>query len=210
MVRSGAETDVTARSRALAIRETKPWWVTTLQSAPAWRLFELYGIDDPLRFARGALQDALHARGATLPPEKFDDATPVEVLCRLVKRYDPSRTASSFSTYSYGILHFRYIDWLRRTRGDSRYGNDGREQSVADPELLNNAAVLDDPQTFAALVEELDHDKLSQRARGTLRQLARLVVEEGLTVTEAAGQLGKSRREATRDFERLRSELAAA
>jgi RNA polymerase sigma factor (sigma-70 family) len=196
-------------SRELVLWQ-KPWWVTVLQRRSAAELLSLYKIHDPLRFARGALQDELRSRGATLPPEKFEDASSllVEVLCRQVKRYDPSRHTSC-STYTYSILRRRYTDYLRGDRGDSRYGNDGRVQSVADPELLNGAGGLDDPQTFAALVEELDHDKLSQRARGALRELARLVVEEGLSVTEAADQFGKSRREATRDFERLRAELAA-
>lgn len=170
-----------------------------------------HDVDDPWRFVRGALNDELRYRGGHLAPERYEDAVAylVEILCRLAMRYDPAKGSLSFSTFAYRILRRRYTSYLRYSRGDSRYGNDGREQAVADPDSLREATATEDTPDFAALIEQLDHEKLSPRARGALRQIVRLIVEEGLTAAEAARRLAKSRRETKGDLDRLRAELAA-
>lgn len=171
-----------------------------------------HDVDDPWGFVRGVLSDELRYRGAHLDAERYEDAVSylVEILCRLALKYDATKGSLSFSTFAYRILRRRYTSWLRDWRGDSRYGNDGREQSVADPDLLREAASSEDQPDFNALIEQIDHEKLSPRARGALRQIVRLIVQEGLTAAEAARVLAKSRREASGDLERLRQELLAA
>lgn len=177
---------------------------------PAQEAF-LAEIENPRAFVLHALDDELRWRGATLDPDRKEDCVSYlsVVLCSLPLRYDPDR-GLSFSTYSYRTLRRRYTDWLRKTRGDSRYGNDGREVSVADPMEMHEAVGVRDAQDFESLIDQLDHEKLSTRARGALRQIAWLMVEEGLTAAEAAARLGKSRREANSDLARLRMELDAA
>jgi len=169
------------------------------------------GIANPMAFVEKALVDELRFRGGHLDPDKRAKATSylLEVLCRVSSRYDPRLGSLSFTSFAYRILRRRYTSWLREDRGDSRYGNDGREESVAEPDLLRET-FTEDQLDFAALVEQLDHDGLSQRARNTLKQMVRLIIEEGLTATEAARRLAKSRREAGSDLERLREELTAA
>lgn len=170
-----------------------------------------HDVENSYRFVRGALDDEMRARGAYLDPVRYEDALSylVDVLCRLAQRYDPSKGSLSFSTFAYRILRRRYTSYLRESRGDARYGNDGREQSVADPDLLRESLASEDHLDFDALIEQIDHDKLSPRARGALKQIARRMAEEGITATQAARKLAKSRREASRDLERLRAELAA-
>lgn len=171
-----------------------------------------HDVDDPWGFVRGALNDELRYRSAHLDADRYEEAVSylVEILCRLAKRYDSSKGSLSFSTFAYRILRRRYTSYLRDWRGDARYGNDGRETSVADPDLLREAASSEDQLDFGALIEQIDHDKLSPRARGALKQIVRLIVEEGMTAAEAARALAKSRREASRDLDRLRQELLTA
>jgi DNA-directed RNA polymerase specialized sigma24 family protein len=187
-----------------------PWWVLQLQRAPAAYLLVLYGIDNPVAFVAHALADEVRYRGATLPGDTRDRAMSHlnEVLCKLAKRYDPSRSSLSLSTYAYGILRRRYTDWLRGARGDSRYGNDGREEPSVDAETLSLGEL--DPVTFKSLVESIDHDQLSTRARETLRRICWMMNVYGYNATEAAESLGKTRREVASDLQRLRQELAAA
>ena len=169
---------------------------------------ELHGIADPIAFIKRALNDELRSRGASLPAPTFNDAVSFLYirLRRLAQTYDPAR-GPSFSTWAYSILRKRYTDFLRELRGDSRYGNDGREESVADPSSLVAATAAPDALDFEALVDELDHDKLSTRARSALQLIARRVAEEGITASQAAADLAKSCREARLDIERLRQEL---
>jgi DNA-directed RNA polymerase specialized sigma24 family protein len=166
------------------------------------------GIADPLRFAHHALEDELRSRGASLNESDYDDCVShlLVVLCTLAARYDPDRGQLSFSTLSYRILRRRYTDWLRQRRGDSRYGNDGREETVADVGDYGGAST--DSRAVAAVMRELDHDTLSPRAKGALHEIG-LRVASGMSVTDAAGQLAKSRREASGDLDRLRMELAS-
>lgn len=176
-------------------------------ASPGVRPF--HDVDDPFRFVRRALDDELRARGGTLRPDMYEEAEAylLERLVRLSRRYDPARGELSFSTYAYRILRRRYTDFLRDVLGDRRYGNDGREVTMAETPL---EGFTEDPETFEALVESIDHDRLSPRARGALRRIARLIAEDGLTATEAAARLGKTRREALADLRRLRLELGAA
>lgn len=205
------------------------------------------GIEDPWRFVRHALNDELRSRGATLPPDRYEEAVSflMERLCVLATRWNPAAGSLSFSTFAYRILRRRYTDFLREWRGDARYGtwsggdshcrhtlirdqttgrvtepqrcecgalrvgNDGREQTVAELPVPTGPLHHDalDADSFQALIDQLDHSKLSQRARGALTELFRRMAEDGLSATEAASRLGKSRREAQRDLDRLREEL---
>lgn len=167
-------------------------------------------IDNHPAFVRHALEDELRYRGASLDADRYNDCLAYLglVLCVLPKRYDPTK-GLSFRTYAYRTLRRRYTDFLRKTRGDSRYGNAGREVAFADPTELHEAIGVADPESFDALIEHFDHDRLSQRARGTLKSIARVMAEEGISAAEAADRIGKRRREANSDLARLRSELAA-
>jgi len=116
---------------------------------------------------------------------------------------DPGRPLA-FSTWAYRILRRRYTDFLRDERGDRRYGNDGREVAMAE---TPREGVSEDRQSFEALIESIDHEKLSPLARGALRQIALLMARDDLTATQAAARLGKSRREVKAAMDRLRLEL---
>lgn len=170
------------------------------------------GIANPIAFVSKALDDELRYRGGHLDPDKYAKASSylLEVLCRVASRYDPRLGSLSFSSFAYRILRRRYTSWLRDDRGDSRYGNDGREETVADPDELRTVGHSEDQLDFDALIEQLDHDRLSARARGALTQICRRMAEEGITATEAARRLSKSRREAGSDLDRLRQELLVA
>lgn len=168
----------------------------------------LHDVEDPILFARNALNDELRRRGAWLDPARFDDAIGYfsELLVKLSRRYDPS-LGLSFSTWAYDILCKRYTDFLRKDRGDSRYGNDGREQAVHDPDSYRTSQTDADTGDVLALIDQLDHSGLSMNARGALRHLVSRITE-GVPASQAAEQLGLSSREARRDLKRLRAELA--
>jgi RNA polymerase sigma factor (sigma-70 family) len=165
------------------------------------------GIEDPRHFVAHALDDELRSRGASLDEEKYDDCVSylLVVLCTLASRFDPERGRLSFSTLSYRILRRRYTDWLRATRGASRSGNDGRQESVADVEPYGGSST-DELELILQLIKEVDHEKISPRSRRALRQIG-MRVAIGMSVTDAAIELGKSRREAIGDLKRLRMEL---
>lgn len=100
----------------------------------------------------------------------------------------------------------RYVDPGRCKCGAQWVGNDGREQTVGELPVAPGASSIDS-ESLQALIDQLDHDKLSPRARGTLNEIVRPMLEEGLNHTEIAARLSKSRREVTRDMDRLRLEL---
>jgi len=116
----------------------------------------------------------------------------------------------SFSSWAYSILRRRYSDWLRWSRGDSRYGNEGRKEAMGpEGDEVQAVTAVRDELDFSGVLEEINHDKLSARARGTLYELARPIAEERISITEAANRIGKTRREASRDLDRLREEMTA-
>jgi DNA-directed RNA polymerase specialized sigma24 family protein len=216
-----------------------------------------HDVQDPVRFVRHALNDELRSRGATLDPDRYEECVSflIEKLCRLAERYRPGQGSLSFSSLAYKVLRRRYTDFLRDTRGDSRYGtwsggaedcdaagpveenararhlrvrddtgrpvepgvcrcgaqwvgNDGREQSVGElPILPGTSPGVVDGESFQALIDQLDHEHLSARARGTLNEIVRPMLEEGISNTDIARRLAKSRREVQRDLDRLRLEL---
>lgn len=100
----------------------------------------------------------------------------------------------------------RYMDPPHCECGALWVGNDGREQAVAEMPA-GFAPTTVDADSFQALIDQLDHDMLSRRARGTLNEVVAPMIEENLTATELADRLGKSRREITRDLDRLKMEL---
>jgi DNA-directed RNA polymerase specialized sigma24 family protein len=178
----------------------------------------LRSIDDPLGFVRKALADELRSCGGTLRPVVQDDVVAylLEVLVRLARIYDPSSTSISFSTYAYPIVRKRFTDFLRQHRGDSRVVGTPRKLRERDLVSIDasppteQSAFSEDDLDYGALINSIDHEKLSARARGALKAIARIKAEEGLSVAAAGRRLAKSGREARGDLERLRAELGYA
>lgn len=188
------------------------------------RPVSLHGLtpEELVALARKAMNAELRSRGATLTADQLEDLHGflIERALRLAKRYDPERGGTPFRELAESVMRRRVTDWFRRWRGDARYGkadraglpgrdegHGGRQVSVADP--AEYAAAASDPRSIAELVAELEHDKLSTRARGTLHAIAVGVAEHGLHAYEVAEQMGKSRREFRADLARLREELRA-
>lgn len=180
----------------------------------------LHGIENPLGAARDALARGLRLCGGKLSGERYDDALSFLYLelRRMAQLYEQRRDEAaaegetlklSFSSVVHRWLPLRLVNWYRAAFGDRRYGYDGMEESVADPGELLTAAAAIDPQSFVSLVDDLDHERLSPRARSTLRFIAVRMAEEGITASQAALELGKTRREVSRDLARLRDELQA-
>jgi DNA-directed RNA polymerase specialized sigma24 family protein len=113
----------------------------------------------------------------------------------------------SFSKWAYTLLRKRYTDWLRSSRVDTRYGEAPIVEGLDD--FMPDVGTLD-AEDVLALVERLDHDRLSPRARGALRRIIVMTAALGLTPSQAAEQLGKTRREISGDLDRLRLELATS
>jgi hypothetical protein len=79
-----------------------------------------------LGLARKAANDALRRHAAHLDQQRFEELADylLEVGCRCALRYEPGH-GIAIQTYLYRIMRRRYVDWLRLTLGDNRYGKTG-------------------------------------------------------------------------------------
>lgn len=152
-------------------------------------------------FARKVLDERLKAMGAFLNPTEYDDALSylVAELWMLHGRFDPSKGVR-FSTYAYRILWRRVASWYRQRFIDTRYRSK--------PVMVS----LEDTDTLASPGDELPLGRINVAAltpegRMILSRLARPMVEEDLSLQQAAEQFGYGRRWCREALDRLRDEI---
>ncbi len=166
----------------------------------------LHDVDDVEGLARDALNDRLRTWGAHLRPHDYEDALAylVATAWEVSRRYDRSRSAQSFSTYAGRILRFRVADWYRGFLGDSRYGGGARitdslEEIELDPVSPDAGEV--NP------ISQINLHRLTPESRRALLQIAKPMLEEGLTREALADRYGMRRHDLEAMLGRLREEL---
>lgn len=105
-----------------------------------------HDVADTEGFVRRVLADALRGRNSHLRPDDEDDAVAylVSEAWRLSLDFDPDRSRS-FSGYAYKLLKLRYVDWLRRTEGRTRWQfGDGKTYERERPQLVSLDVATDD------------------------------------------------------------------
>lgn len=122
---------------------------------------KLHDVDDVERFCASHLQTQPQWR--QLEEHRKDDALAylISETWRISTRYDPARN-TSFSKHAYAYQPKFFIQWLRDTFVDQRYGDDDKQtrDAIAHPASLDAPVVTADgePGRLGDLVAVSDRD----------------------------------------------------
>lgn len=172
--------------------------------------------------SRRAAEHSLAATGSHIDEDDRADSLALHLLeagIRAWERFDPDVYADvRRETYAYRAMRgYRggtftegpAIDWLRRTVRDRRFEPEVSTVLTADGSIPELDTIENDPSLRFAL--RTVGGRLSERSRETLERLvAPVVLEDGVTLPEAAKRAGIPLADAVPRIAELRDELVAA
>lgn len=167
---------------------------------------ELGEIESAEAFCRRLLEDRLRAAGAYLNPTEFEDCLSYLIAeCWVLwQRYDPRLGTKSFSTFAYRILWRRVASWYRQRFVDTRYQIKPNLVSLDDDDLDE----LDEQEWIGQLEDVINVAWLTPTGKRTYEQLARPMLQFGLSLSELAAHYGYRRRWVAQKLVELREEVA--
>lgn len=167
----------------------------------------LHDVTNLQSFIGICMGDAIRKYGCRLTHHQREDAHSflLEMVLREHTKWNPE-TIPDFSHWVRVAVSRRFVDWLRKELGDSRYKSK-RPQSIPLGEWIEEipeADFSDEADTTMSI--HAAFAKLSDEGKWTLENLARPVSEQ-TSLVELARQQGKSKRWVRDQLDLLRDEL---